>query len=265
MSEMIEKDISIYNYEYFNSRTPFRSILSKYCDFSVDTYRTGSNNSGYVTQHYDISYDAALFMKNVADIKKALLKTKFCKYVEGMREKIEKIPENIDEYENAYAINRVVSDLVFDGCIKHNLCSHKYNWFVKNRFSDNMDYNISCAKKMEKPLIRLFEVNGWERESWSFYFDFPFDEKEMVVLQKLADRVSKMEKVQQCNGSSSFEIMFVPKEYDSINWDIRRGYMHKNNYIDGVLSIEKVENLINQTDNYIFEYLYKGGIRSLFD
>jgi hypothetical protein len=128
-----------------------------------------------------------------------------------------------------------------------------------------MDYNISCAKKMEKPLIRLFEVNGWERESWSFYFDFPFDEKEMVVLQKLADRVGKMEKVQQYYGLSSFEIMFVPKEYDSINWDICRGYMHKNNYIDGVLSIEKVEDLINQTDNYIFEYLYKGGIRSLFE
>ena len=73
-----------------------------------------------------------------------------------------------------------------------------------------------------KPVIRLFEVNGWERESWNFYFDFPFDDKQLHILQLLADRVSKMEKVQQCNGKSYFEIMFVPKEFDSINWGISK-------------------------------------------
>lgn len=259
------ENVKVYDYEYFNNRTPFRPILSKLCDFTIDTYRTGSYTYGSVTQHYDISYDAAMFMQNIVEIKRALLKTKFCKYVEGMKEKIEKIPENLDEYENAYAINRVVSDIVMDGCIRHNASSHRYNWNVKNRFSDNMDFNISCAKKMEKPIMRLFEVNGWEREAWNFYFDFPFDEKQMSVLQKLADRVSKMEKVQQCNGKSYFEIMFVPKEFDSINWGICHGYMNKNNYVEGTLSIDKIEELLGQTDNYIFEYLYKGGVRNLFE
>ena len=262
---MLEKDTSTYNYEYFNNRTPFRPILARFCDFAVDTYRSGSYNCGNVVQYYDISYDAALFMQNIADIKKALLKTKFCKYVEGMKEKIEKIPENIDDYENAYELNRVISDLIMDGCISHRASSMRFNWNIKNRFSDNMDFNISCAKKMINPVIRLLEINGWEREAWNFYFYFPFDENQMSVLQRLADRVSKMEKVQQCNGKSYFEIMFVPKEYDSINWGICHGYMPKHNYVEGSINIEKVEELLSKSDNYIFEYLYKGGVRGLFE
>ena len=258
------EDAKVYDYEYFNNRTPFRSILAKYCDFSVDTYRSGSYNCGNVVQHYEISYDAALFMQNIVEIKKALLKTKFCKCVEGMREKIEKIPENIEDYENAYALNKIVSDIVTNGCISHRASSARYYWDVKNKFSDNMEYNISCAKKMQKPVIRLLEVNGWEREAWNFYFDFPFDEKEIETLQKLADRLSKMPKVQQCNGLSSFEVMFVPKEYDSINWGICHGYMPKHNYVEGCVNIEKVEELLSKSDNYIFEYLYKGGICNLF-
>lgn len=259
------ENVKVYDYEYFNQRTPFRSVMHKFCNLEIDTYRTGSYSFGSVTQNYDISYDAAMFMENIVEIKQALLKTKFCKYVEGMKEKIEKIPETLDDYENAYAINRVVSDIILDGCISHKASSHRYNWNVKNRFSDNMDFNISCAKKMIKPVIRLLEVNGWEREAWNFYFDFPFNDNQMSVLQKLADRVNKMEKVQQCNGKSYFEIMFVPKEFESINWGICHGYMNKNNYIEGTLNIDKVEELLGQTDNYIFEYLYKGGTRNLFD
>lgn len=262
---MMEVNEKVYDYEYFNNRTPFREILRRFCNLEIDTYRTGSYNYGFVTQHYDISYDAVMFIQNIVEIKQALLKTKFCKYVEEMREKIEKIPETLDEYENAYAINRVISDIIMDGCIRHNASSHRYNWNIKNRFSDNMEFNISCAKKMKNPVIRLFEVNGWEREAWNFYFDFPFDEKEMFVLQKLADRVRKMEKVHQCNGDSYFEIMFVPKEHESINWGVYHGYMHKNNYVDGTLNIDKVEELLSNTDNYIFEYLYKGGVRNLFE
>ena len=87
----------------------------------------------------------------------------------------------------------------------------------------------------------------------------------MSILQKFADRISKMKKVHQCNGDSYFEIMFVPKEYDSINWEVCHGYMCKNNYVDGSLNIEKVEELLGQTDNYIFECLYKGGVRTLFN
>lgn len=259
------ENVKVYDYEYFNQRTPFRSAMHKFCNLEIDTYRTGSYSFGSVTQNHDISYDAALFIQNIVEIKQALLKTKFCKYVEGMKEKIEKIPETLDEYENAYSINKVVSDIIMDGCISHKASSHRYNWDVKNRFSEDMDFNISCAKKMEKPVIRLLEVNGWERESWNFYFDFPFDENQMSVLQKLADRVSKMEKVHQCNGDSYFEIMFVPKEFDSINWGICHGYMNKNNYIEGTLNVDKIEELLRYTDNGIFEFLYKGGIQNLFE
>ena len=59
--------------------------------------------------------------------------------------------------------------------------------------------------------------------------------------------------------------MFVPKEFDSINWGICHGYMNKNNYVAGVLNIDKVKELLGHTDNYIFEYFYKGGIRNLFE
>lgn len=255
----------IYDYEYFQNKTPFRNIMTKFCDLEIDSYRTGSYSYGYITQHYNISYDMALFMKNIKEIKDSLLKTKMCKCLEDVRKKIENIPERVEEYENAYAIGRVASDLIVEGCIRHTASSCRYNWDIKNRYADDMSFNISCAKKMKKPVIRLFEVNGWEREAWNFYFDFPFDENQMIVLQKLADRVSKMEKVQQCNGKSYFEIMFVPKEYDSINWNVCHGYMNKNNYVGCAVNIDKVNDLLGQTDNYIFEYLYKGGVRNLFE
>lgn len=255
----------VYDYEYFQNRTPFRNVMIKFCNLEVDSYRTGSPSYGYVTQHYNISYDMALFMQNIREIKEGLLRTKMCKCLEGVRKKIENIPENIEEYGNAYAIGQVASDLIVEGCIRHTASSCRYNWNIKNRYADDMNFNISCAKKMKRPLIRLFEVNGWERESWNFYFDFPFDENQMNILQRLSNRFNSMEKVHQCNGDSYFELMFVPKEYDSINWDVYHGYMNKNNFVDGILNIEKLEEILTYTDNGIFEFFYKGGIQNLFE
>ena len=257
--ESVEK---VYDWEYFQNKTPFRRIFEKYCNLEIDSYSMGSQY--HRIQHYDISYDMALYMQNIKEIKQALLKTKMCKYLEGMRKKIEDIPETIEEYENAYAIGRIASSLIVDGCTRHTASSIKYNWDIKNRYSDDMEYNIFCAKRMNRPLIRIFEVNGWERESWNFYFDFP-DDTTLELWQSLAKRFKEMPKVNQCNGQTFFELMFVPKEYDSINWECRGGYMAKNNFVEGTLNIEKLKELLTFTDNGLFEYFYKGGVRTLFE
>ena len=60
------ENIKVYDYEYFNQRTPFRAVMNRFCNLEIDTYRTGSYDFGSVTLHHDISYDAALFIENIA-------------------------------------------------------------------------------------------------------------------------------------------------------------------------------------------------------
>lgn len=249
-----------YDYEYFKDKTPFRNILKKYADLEIDSYWHGYNYSR--TYHYAISYDQKRFIQNVSEIKKTLLKTKMCQYLDSVRRKVEAIPETLEEYANAYAINRVVSDLVLEGCLKQTQHSRVYNWNVANSFDENAEFNRNCAKKMTRPMLKLNEVNGWEREAWNFYFDYMDNE----LITQLSERLKAMPKVSQCNGYSFFTLNLVPIEFDTVNFNgVCYGYMPKNNLVEGVLNVEKLKEILGYSDNGLFEFLYKGGIRDLFN
>lgn len=252
-----------YNYEYFTTRAPYRSILKELCDLDIYTWRDGSGC--HAVQHYIISYDQEKFVTNLPAIKAKLLKTKFAKTIETEAEYIKGLPNSLDDFKNAYEINRVASDLICDGCIRRGASSIRYEWDVKPRYSDNIKFNQACAKKMKRPMAKFTEYNGWEREVWNFYFDFP-SEEHLGVLNKLKERLAAMPEIDQRVGKTRFELKLVPEEYDKVNWDSKRThYMAHNNLMTGSINVGKIEEIINFSDDALFEFCYKGGARFLFE
>lgn len=263
--EKATKEI-VYDYEYFLNRAPYRKILENLCDLRIDSYR--SSSGCHATQHYDISYDQLKFVQNLPEIKRRLLNTKFAKCVEDEAEYIKKIPDSLDEFKNAYAISRVASDLIADGCIRRGASSIRYTWEIQNRFSTDVGFNAACAAKMvaksAKPIAKFIEVNGWERERWNFYFNFP-NAEELELLDRLSKRLFSMPPVNQHIGKTYFELCLVPEEYDSVNWDCNRThYMRYNNFVAGKLNTEKVAEVLTFSDDALFEFFYKGGAQNLF-
>lgn len=253
----------IYDYEYFVTRAPYRNILKELCD--LDTYSWREGSGCYATQHYSISYDQEKFVKNLSAIKEKMLKTKFAKTIEEETEYIKGLPNSLDDFKNAYEINKIASRLICEGCIRRGASSIHYEWDVKPRYSDNIQFNQACAKKMDRPMVKFTEYNGWEREVWNFYFDFP-NEEDFDILSKLKERLAAMPEVDQRVGKTRFELKLVPEEYGSVNWDSKRTfYMAHNNLMIGDINIGKVEEIIDFSDDALFEFCYKGGVRSLFD
>ena len=252
----------IYDYEYFTTRAPYRNIFRELCD--LDTYSWREGYGSYAIQHYSISYDQEKFVKNLPTIKERLLKTKFAKTIKDEAEYIKELPNSLDDFNNAYEINKIASDLICEGCIRKGASSIRYEWDVKPRYSDNIKFNQECAKKMVRPMVKFTEYNGWEREIWNFYFDFPKEES-FSVLSKLKERLASMPEVNQRVGKTHFELKLVPEEYDKVNWDSKRTfYMAHNNLMTGVINIHKAEEIIDFSDDTLFEFCYKGGVRSLF-
>ena len=248
-------------YDYFRKRTPFKNTLIKYCDLDIYCYRTGSPLWGSFYYTYDISYDQQKVVDNLIEIKKSLLKTKCAKMLDGARELVNNIPDTIDGFKNAYEINRLMSSLICEYCIRDTEHTKSFKWDVKNSFAKNIDYAKKCAGKMKRPIMCIYEVNGWERESWGFYFDYPKTDNEIKTLENLSEKFQQIGKVNQVIGDSFFEVLFTPKEYESVNFDCRGGYMPKNNFLDGKLDYKKLDELTCVSDENCFDAFYKGGIR----
>ena len=252
----------IYNYEYFTARAPYRNILKEFCDLDIYSWREGSGF--YAVQHYDISYDQEKFVQNIPIIKAKMLKTKFAKTIKEEAEYINGLPNSLEDFKNAYEINKIASHIICDGCIRRGISSKHYVWNVKPRYSDNIKFNQVCATKMERPMVKFTEYNGWEREVWNFYFDFPKEEA-LGVLSKLKERLAAMPEVYQCNGKTHFELKLVPEEYNQVNWNSKRtSYMAHNNLMVGDININKITEIIDFSNDVLFEFCYKGGVRSLF-
>ena len=84
------------------------------------------------------------------------------------------------------------------------------------------------------------------------------------MLERLATRLNELGEINQVLGNSHLEVIFVPVEYDSINFEYRGGYMPKNNFMDGRVNIDKVNEIIALDNDKLFDFLYKGGCRLLF-
>ena len=261
MSE--NKVVDITSYDYYANKKPYRKILEEEIDLEIYSYMQGSPVWGNQYVVYDISYDMQKFVSNMPHIRERLLKTKIAKNIENERKKISAIPDTIEEFKNAYAINRILSDLIVNGCIVQSDSSKCFHWEVNNRMSLDADFNKYCAEKMTRPMAKIFEANGWERESWRFFFEYPNDE-EFEVLQRLGKRFEELGRVNQVLGESFLEVHLVPEEYDSINFEARGSYMPRNNYCGGKLDIEKVNEVIEYDNERFYNFFYKGGCRNLF-
>ena len=258
-----KKVVDITSFEYYANKKPYRKILEEEIDLEIYSYMQGSPIWGNHYVAYEISYDMQKFVSNMAHIRERLLKTKMAKNVESQTQKIMRIPDTIEEFKNAYAINRIISDLVIDGCIVNSDSSKCFHWDISNRMSLDGDFNKYCAEKMNRPMAKIFEACGWERESWRFFFDYP-NEEEYEVLERLSNRFSELGRVNQVLGESFLEVHLVPEEYESINFEARGSYMPRNNLCEGKLNIDKVNEVIEYDNERFYNFFYKGGCRNLF-
>lgn len=261
MSE--NKVVDITSYDYYANKKPYRKILEEEIDLCIYSYMQGSPVWGNHYVVYDISYNMQKFVNNMPHIRERLLKTKIAKNIENERKKISAIPDTIEEFKNAYAINRILSDLIVNGCIVQSDSSKCFHWEIDNKMSLDADFNKYCAEKMNRPVAKIFEACGWERESWRFFFEYPNDE-EFEVLQRLGKRFEELGRVNQVLGESFLEVHLVPEEYDSINFEARGSYMPRNNYCEGKLNIDKVNEVIGYDNEAFYNFFYKGGCRNLF-
>ena len=221
-------------YEYYAKKTPFRKILEDLCDLEIDSYRVYSNFGGNYTYQYNISYNQKKFIENIVEIKNRLLKTSFCKNIAEVKERVENIPDSLFGFATALDISHLMNFLILDGSLKEIKSSRRFSWDVKDRYSEDLDFNVFCAKKMVRPMICFVEINGWERERWNFFFEYPNDE-DLDIWIELKKRINAMPKVNQVLGESYFDIQFVPKEYNTISFNSGGGYFYRNNLIEGKL------------------------------
>lgn len=112
----------MYDWDWFESHTPFKSTLEKMCGLEIEheIHKIPVWMSYTVNHHYKIKYNHALFERDFAAIKAALLNTNICK-------------NNADVYElvNKRECNkRTFSDFVTYGCIgsrKNKSCSFEWD------------------------------------------------------------------------------------------------------------------------------------------
>lgn len=116
-----------YDWDWFESHTPFKSILEKMCELEIEheIHKIPVWMTYTINHHYKIRYNRSKFERDFNSIKAALLKTNICK-------------KNPDVYEwvNERECNkRTFNDFIIDGCIgsRKNMCC-SFEW---NDMSDN--------------------------------------------------------------------------------------------------------------------------------
>ena len=112
-----------YDWKWFESKTPFKKILEKYCNLSIEKeiieYPVFAFSGIYNTRNvYKITANRNAFTKHFNEIKSKLLSTNVCKH-------------NVEIYNYVYNIKDSTMDfchLITDGCIKNAEGSFEWNW-----------------------------------------------------------------------------------------------------------------------------------------
>lgn len=108
-----------YDWEWFQSHTPFKNILAKTCDLEIEKeVHKIPTIAGYYTtnNHYKIKFNYPAFERNFEQIKNMLLNTNVCKN-----------NKDVFDYVNKKDCSkRSASDLIIFGCIKN--VSGSFEW-----------------------------------------------------------------------------------------------------------------------------------------
>ena len=250
------KEYTVCDVERLNS---FRALLEKYCDWSyqwdVETHQ-GMLFPVRTTVYY-IKYDEGKLRDNwgtiLSEIKKKLC---YRKADEHLKSRIDAIPESVEAYTGRASVYYDDRNFLFSGALYK---MGSFRWEVKNQFEGTVKDFTEQVKEMKHPLVRFREYNGWERESWNFYMDYPTSEEEILALDALNKRFRSMKPVDQKLGMTGFQVILAPTEYENVRWDSKAtSYIKANTYLEGKLDTEFVKKMLASDDSYIFDTLYKG-------
>ena len=118
------KRASIYDWDYFISKAPFKKILTDVCGLSIskkvkktyiifDCYQTSN--------HYMVRINFKSFQDNFETIKNRLLNTRICKHNKDV----------FDFVRELECTKKDLCSLVMDGCIKEVSGSFEWDWCDK--------------------------------------------------------------------------------------------------------------------------------------
>ena len=245
-----------YTWHDFKDSHPFRDILTELCNWSYSYWKDGTIN------RYFIEFDERKLRDNWPEIMRRIKSKLLYRRADNeLRTRIDEIRVDISGYGGCASSYFDDRNFILQGALSK--CG-SFEWDIKNKFSATVeDYSKEIAS-MQRPLVRLFEHNGWECESWNFYCDYPKDVEHIEALNKLKHRLEVMEPIDQTIGKSSYRVILAPTEFESVRWDSgKRGYMRAFNYIGETLDIDAINRIVTLDDQGVFEELYKGGYKNL--
>lgn len=234
----------------------FRDMLAELCDWNYSYWKDGNIN------RYFVEYDEQKLRDNWSEIVRRIkAKLLYKRADEELKGRIDELHKDISEYDGFASKYFNDRNFILSGALSK--CG-SYEWEIKNKYNAAVkDYSKEIAG-MQRPLVRLFEHNGWEGESWNFYCDYPKDAEHIDALNRLKGRLDVMEPIDQKIGKSSYRVLLAPTEFESIRWNGGKcGYMNTYNYIGDTLDIDAINKLVYLSDDGIFEELYKGGYKKL--
>lgn len=110
-----------YDWEWFNSHTPFKKILEETCELEIEKevipYRV-FGNIWSKRIHYNIKLDYLMLKNNFKEIKRRILNTRVCKYNKEIFDYVNKMDGS----------KKDASNLVTRGCMSYSSASFSWDW-----------------------------------------------------------------------------------------------------------------------------------------
>lgn len=237
--------------------------MERVCDFSYYTDTERSHWGSYNVRYY-ITFNVDKLLNNFGELRTQLKRTKFYKSVESVKEIIDAIPDTWMGFDTYDDMMNTVNWLIRFS--KSNNCtSQSFEYEFIDDIREEVKIQNHFYKNMKCPVISFVEHNGWENETWKWWFDVPKDLYHMSKVMKFRERLKKLGIIDQKVGKTFYSIMLGSREYESVNFDSEAcSYMSANTFVNGEIKVDEIDRLIAMNDDDLFDALYKGGVMTIF-
>lgn len=253
-----------YTYDDLEEKSPFRELMRELCAWGCTYERKMCAGWLFPIQvnAYHITYDEQQMRDNWSEIVRRVKKKQCYLHADPeLKEMIDNLCESIDSYEGDIPAFYRARNLLMAG-------SHSkegsYDYDVKNQRVSLVEDYSKLIKTKSRPLAYFAEHNGWEREVWRFYFDYPTSPEDINILNSLKVRLAAMKPVDQVLGKTAFRVVLDPIEYEEVDFDgSEASYLRSRSFIGSHLNVDAIMDLISLDDQGVFNSLYKGGFCAL--
>jgi len=254
----------LYTYDDLEAKGPFRELMRELCAWGCTYERKTCAGWLFPVQVnvYHITYDEQQMRDNWSEIVKRVKKKQcYLRADPELKGMIDKLRESIDAYDGDIPAFYQDRNFLIEGCHSK---EGSYDYDIKNQHVSLVSDYSKLIKTKLRPLAYFAEHNGWEREVWRFYFDYPTDPEDINVLNSLKSRLAAMKPIDQVIGKTTFRVVLDPIEYEEVDfYGSKASYLRSRSFIGSHLNRDAIMVLISLDDQGIFNALYKGGFCTL--